>query len=96
MKKLWIILLTSVATLPLASVASADQVVTLSDAELDNVTGGAGGSVSAELTGDAIVFGAYLIGNLRTIGWFSGIVAGVIPISGVVTFELTATVHQGR
>jgi hypothetical protein len=90
MKKLWIILLTSLATLPLASVASADQPITLSDAELDNVTAG-NASVSAKLTGDAIVFGAFLIGNIGPIGSFAEIIAAIIPLSGVPTLKLTVS-----
>ena len=93
MKKLLIILLASAATFATASLASAEEVITLSDAELDRVTA-AGASVSVDLTGDAIVFGAFLLGNLRVVGPFAGIVAAVIPISGLVTLELKAAVER--
>ena len=90
MKKLLTILLASAATF---ATASAEEVITLSDAELDRVTA-AGASVSVDLTGDAIVFGAFLLGNLRVVGPFAGIVAAVIPISGLVTLELKAAVER--
>jgi hypothetical protein len=94
MKKLLTILLASAATFATASLASAEEVITLSDAELDRVTA-AGASVSADLTGDAIVFGAFLLGNLGGIGGnlsglgsFADVIAVIIPLSGVPTLTL--------
>jgi hypothetical protein len=92
MNKLLATFIASAATFALASVASAEQVITLTDAELDGLTA-AGAFASADLTGDGIVFGAFLLGNLRSVGPFAGIVAAVIPISGLVTLELKAAVE---
>jgi hypothetical protein len=92
MKRLLAALVASSATVAMASVASAEQVITLTDAELDNVTAGRA-FVSVDLTGDGIVFGAFLLGNLRSVGPFAGIVAAVIPISGLVTLDLKAAVE---
>jgi hypothetical protein len=74
----------------MVSVASAEQVMTLSDAQLDNVTA-AGASVSADLTGEALVAGAFLIGNVGDIGSFADVIAFIIPLSGVPTLHLTSS-----
>ena len=90
MKTLSIILLASLATLPMAGVAYADEVMTLSDAELDNVTAGSA-SVSAELTGDGLVFGAFLIGDVGDLGTFADVIALIIPLGGVPVLKLTVS-----
>jgi hypothetical protein len=93
MKKLLASFIAGAATCAMASVASAEQVITLTDAELDNVTAGSA-FVSAEFSGDGIVIGAFLLGDLPSIGPFASIVAAVIPFSGLVTLELNAAVER--
>ena len=89
MKKLLATLAASAATFAMASVASAEEVITLTDAQLDNVTA-AGARVSADLTGDAIVNGSFFLDNLPGVFSVAEISADITPISGVVTVVLTA------
>ena len=90
MKRSLITLVASAATLAAVSAASAGEVVTLSDAELDSVTA-AGSFVSAELTGDALVFGAFLMDNIPGTRSFTSLIAMIVPFSGVPKLTLTAT-----
>jgi hypothetical protein len=89
MKKLLPTLVASAATFAMANVASAEEVITLTDAQLDNVTA-AGAFVSADLTGDAIVNGSFFLDNLPGVFSVAEIRADIQPISGVVTVVLTA------
>ena len=89
MKKLLATVAASAATFAMASVASAEEVITLTDAQLDNVTA-AGAHVSADLTGDAIVNGSFFLDNLPGVFSVAEISADIEPISGIVTVVLTA------
>ena len=89
MKKLVIAFVASAATFAMASVATAGELVTLTDAELDSVTA-AGAFVSADLRGDAIVNGSFFLNNLPGEFSVAQISANVRPISGVVMLALTA------
>ena len=77
------------AMLALANVASAEEPMTLSDAQMDSVTA-SGAFVAADLTGDAIVNGSFFLDNLPGAFSVAQISASIEPF-GFATVTLTAS-----